>query len=1173
MGVEGLIVVLFTDLVGSTELLERLGDDEAERLRRGHFGALRSAVEEHAGQEVKTLGDGLMAVFRSALGAVACAKAMQSAPAPRDPSGEVALQIRVGLHAGEPIQHESDYFGTTVVLARRLCDAAAPGQILASDLVFGLAGARSGLIFTPVGQLSLKGFSEPVAAYEVDWRRGPPPASDEAALPLPPVLRLQPSFPFVGRSHELATLAALLPRAEGEGRRLALLAGEPGSGKSRLVRELGHEAAGKGALVLYGACNEAVRTPYRPFVESLDHLLRTVEPSELRADLGPAGGELTRLVPDLERRVGGLPAPVEGEPDSDRHRLYSALADLFARASRRRPLLVVLEDLHWADEASLLALRHLAGAAADARMLVVATFRDTEARVAPELSGALADLQRSEGVVRLRLAGLAGDEVAEFVLRAAGGEPGAELAPLAEALAELTGGNAFLLCELWRTLVETGALVPEAGGLRLSRPLAELASPESVREVVRERLRRLSPETTDLLEVAAVAGPEFELATLRRAASLGEADLLPALEEAERSGMIEELPARSLAYRFAHELVRRAIADRLSGPRRAELHLAVGRALEGASGDEAGRLPGLAHHFAAAAGLGVADRAVEYNLRAARLAMAALAYEEAAARLRTALELGISDAGARGEALLELGTASYSGGRTADALDAFREAAAVARERGDAELLARAAVGFEDAWWRPAPVERDAIELLEEAAEALGDAETPLRVMVLAGLSRCLARAGQHARASMVQAGAVAMARRLEDRALLAIVLTRSGWQLHTSGREQVLAQLAEARELAEGLDNVQFRSEAVFWLGQACVAMGDLAGAGREVRTLLEAAGKTKQPFMLHVAEHCASALALCEGRLDEAEERAERSLEWSRLLTGGWDASGVHGIQMFSVRREQGRLAEMAPVVRVLVGRGRTEGPWGPGLAAMLAELGMESDARAQLDAIRARGLDELRESLWLAGLTYLADACAAIGDARIAELVYPELKPVAGRPVMVGYLVACYGAADRYLGMLAATLGERELARAHFEAALELDRRMGGSTWLAHTAYEYGRMLLGGKPDDRAPAAALLAEADALAERIGMLGLRARIQALGAPNPGAPPLPDALSGREAQIVRLVARGLSNREIGGELSISEHTVANHVRGILRKTHCANRTEVAAYAVQHDLIATESRN
>ena len=211
----------------------------------------------------------------------------------------------------------------------------------------------------------------------------------------------------------------------------------------------------------------------------------------------------------------------------------------------------------------------------------------------------------------------------------------------------------------------------------------------------------------------------------------------------------------------------------------------------------------------------------------------------------------------------------------------------------------------------------------------------------------------------------------------------------------------------------------------------------------------------------------------------------------------------------------------------------------------------------------------SLWLATLTYLTDACAALGDEATAALVYPELEPLAGTNVMIGHLVACYGAADRYLGMLAATLGESERAEAHFERAMELNRRMGAATWVAHTAYEYGRLLLdAGRRRGRAEA--LLGEAAALAERIGMPALLGRIHSLGVPAPAAG-LPDGLSPREAQVLGLVARGLSNREIGQELSISEHTAANHIRSILRKTGCANRTEAASYAHRHGLaVGTE---
>jgi len=349
-------------------------------------------------------------------------------------------------------------------------------------------------------------------------------------------------------------------------------------------------------------------------------------------------------------------------------------------------------------------------------------------------------------------------------------------------------------------------------------------------------------------------------------------------------------------------------------------------------------------------------------------------------------------------------------------------------------------------------------------------------------------------------------------------------------------------------------------WRAAALLALGEMASARQEVAATLEMAQHTRQPFILHVVEHYQSALALLEGRLAESETAAERSREWGQLLSGR-DASGVYGIQMFGVRREQGRLAELAPVIRILASDHRIDGPWRPGFAAMLAELGMEQQVRRELDRVRDEGLAPLREALWLASLTYLTDAATAAAHTEVAELVYPELAPLAGTNVMVGHGVACYGAADRYLGMLAATLGDTDTAERHFEEALRLNRRMGATTWLAHTAYEYGRMRLR-LNDDRAHP--LLADAARLAETIGMPTLLGRLRALTPPVRS--PLPDGLSAREIDVLGLVSRGLSNREIGADLFISEHTVANHVRAILRKTACANRTEATAYAYRRGL-------
>jgi predicted ATPase/DNA-binding CsgD family transcriptional regulator len=990
-------------------------------------------------------------------------------------------------------------------------------------------------------------------------------AGDSPALPGP--LRVTPSFPFVGRSRELAELRRLLQDAASEGGRVALLSGESGSGKSRLVRELAQEAANDGVLVLYGACDAVVGTPYGPFVTALEQLARVSEPDVLRSDLGTAGGEVARLLPDLPQRVGELPEPVPGDPGTERHRLHVAVADLLVSVTGHQAMLLAIEDLHWADGSTLLLLGHLARVAGNARMLILATFRDTEADMPNELSEALIDLRRVEGLERLALPGLTDEEVGEFVHQAAGGNLGRAGGDVAREIGELTDGNAFLVIELWRELTETGAFEVVDGTPRLARPLSSLASPESVREVVSQRLSHLATPTTEVLEVAAVAGPEFKLEVVRRAAGLEERSLLEALDEGVRSGMIEEIPATGLAYRFTHELVRRALYDRLSGLRRAELHLHVGSALEQALGAAPGRgVADVAHHLAAAGALGDTERAVAYSLRAARAAMTVLAFEQAAAHFRTALALGIEHPSEQAEVQLELGTAFHSAGGWADAAEAFAAAADIGRATGDTDILARAAIGLEDACWGEGTSHRGALELLEEASAALEGTDSTLRVGLLSALVRVLVYRGDHERASIIRANAMAMSRRLGDQRGLARLLARAYSARGTSTLEDVLDMLTEAWALGDELGDLEIQSEARGWRVVIWIALGELEAARRDLIEYHEFANRAKQPFFSFAAEQFAAAIALCEGNLDEADASADRSRELASVLSGR-DASGIHGIQMFSIRREQGRLAELAPVARVLADGDGGTAAWRPGLVALLTELGMDDEARRELALIRAQGLEPFREALWLASLTYLTDACAAVGDKELAALVRPELEPYAGTIVVIGYGVACYGAADRYLGMLAATLGDWAFAETSFDAAMDVNRRMGAATWLAHTAYEYGRMLeTRGRPEDVGRADSMLGEAAELAERIGMPALLARINAVHAPIAPATLLPDGLSPREIEILRLVARGLSNRQIGEELVISAHTAANHIRSILRKTSCANRTEAATYAHRHGL-------
>ena len=980
-------------------------------------------------------------------------------------------------------------------------------------------------------------------------------------LRLPGPLSLTPSLPFAGRARELATLAMLTPRLQGQGLQLVLLGGEAGAGKSRLIREFAREASDGGALILYGACDSVVRRPYRPFVEALEQLVRDCDPAVLRRELGPEGGELTRLLPELPALVGQLPAPVAADPDTERHRLHTAVADLLGAVSHRVPVVVVIEDLQWADTPSLLLLRHLARGAPAARALLVGTFRDTEAEVPPALLSALADVRRIEGLVRLRLTGLSIDDMAEFIAQASSEEPAGGHGGLAREMHDLTAGNAFLMTELWRSLLETGL---DGSSTRLARRAAEIGSPDGVREVVSQRIERLSASATAVLDLAAVAGREFDL-EIFAGSEMAPTDLHEALAEATAHGMIEELEARGLAYRFTHELVRRALYDRMPALRRAELHLRVGEALEQSRrSDDTRRLADLAHHFAAATAIDGPQRARHYALLAGRAALAALDFDDAEAQFVAGLELGVEDPGQRAEIQLELGQARFRAGRSDGALTAFRAAAQIARELDDADLLVRAAIGFEDACWRPGIADEGAVELLQEADRAF-NRDSELRVMLLSGLSRAHAFAGDFAASAVAEQRAIAMARANGYQLGLATALMRSVWARPDGDAAETVATLSEARELAEGLGDRGLQLDALMWLCALLIETGQLRTAQRELLEAHALASRLRQPFGLHVAAHYASTLALCFGRLDEAETSAASAYEWSRLLTGR-SATGIFGIQMFGVRREQGRLAELVQPLRAFTQGGLSDDAWRPGFAALLAELGMEAEARSELTRIREWGFDELRSALWMASLSYLTDACAAVGDSEMAELLYPELAPMAGGNIVVRHGVACYGAADRYLGLLAATLGDYVAAADHFENALSFNREIGATTWVAHTLYAYGRMLqtIGGNEER---ASALLTEAATLAERIGMTALLARARKAGARVTRLAVAPGGLSEREVEILRLVAAGHSNREIGARLFISGHTVANHMRNILRKTGAANRTEAASYGYRHKLL------
>jgi DNA-binding SARP family transcriptional activator len=538
---------------------------------------------------------------------------------------------------------------------------------------------------------------------------------------LPGPLRPVSPFPFVGRAAELATLRGLLERAEAGAGGMVLLEGEAGAGKTRLVRELANEAAGRGVLVCYGMSDAVVVTPYQPLREWLEFLVSVCDPDVLRGCVGAQGQHLMPLVPGLAP-LPGEPTP-ESETGADRFALHAAATELLVRVSSRWPLLLVLDDVHWADAETLHLLRRLARKATEAQWLVVAAYRRHD--TSRELEVTLADLQRVDTVTRLRVGGLDADEVSAFIRASTRAEPTSRLVSV---VGELTDGTPLLVCELWRELVASDAVEVAEALVRLTRPIEELRSPEGVEQFVTQRLSRLSSGARRFLEFAAVAGPRFELRVVAAAVSREGVALTRAVEQATRSGMLEELTDPVASYRFTHELIRRAVYDRISGLRSRDLHLRIGEALEETHGpDLSGLLPELAHHFTIAAPLAGKARAVDYNLRAAEESMASFAYGEAASRLSIALDLGIEDARERLRVQIELGHLLYETGRIAESdevLTAGLSAATTLEERG---LATRALVHslIQRLSTDPGTRSADVIPLAEEAVktfEQLGDA-------------------------------------------------------------------------------------------------------------------------------------------------------------------------------------------------------------------------------------------------------------------------------------------------------------------------------------------------------------------------------------------------------------------------------------------------------------------
>jgi hypothetical protein len=1005
-----------------------------------------------------------MVAFASTADAVRCAVAMQQAAAQQ--RGE-RLAIRVGMNVGEVLQQKtgSGYFGTPVVVARRLCDQAAAGQILCSQAVSLLLVGRAAFAFRELGAVELKGIAEKVGVYEVEYEAEP-------------AAGLFVQAPFVGRRSEMARLEARLEQARSGNGAVVMVVGEPGIGKTRTLEEFSAHARQQGARVVWGRCYEGEGAPpFGPFAEAVTDYAKALPPEELEKDLASYGPALSVLAPLLRSWLPDLPAPVPLQPDEERWRLLDAVTQFFLAASQRAPIVLVLDDLHWSDAGTVAMMRHTARFAARGRILIVGAYRDVELDRQHPLADALGALRREATYERIVLHGLGEGEVSELLQAIASQEVPAVLV---RALHAETEGNPFFLREVLLHLAEEGKLYRSEGRWRSDYSVEELGIPEGVREVIGRRLSRLSKEANRLLAAASGSAGAFHLGVAAGAAALEENVALDALDEALGAQLLRATGDPEV-YDFTHALIRHTLYGELSPARQVRLHRRLAEEMERVYTDRAEHAGEIARQWHRSSAIQGAERGVPHCLTAADAAEKAAAYEEAAGFLTMALDLLPEDDARRARLLARRGLALAWTLRPEDAVT-------VASEAG--ELLA-VAEGHDPA-----------ADYLAEAANAVSSAN-------LSPLAWRLSSQGlRHIGARRDLTWALLMhfdllRRMAEDRELPGIPLVapeseemhqvalRSPEWLRRAPDEFAVERIAKPRSRAEvlalpycspmrlGFEAGEYRravSEATEFVARA-LAHGRLASAAL-------GCGLCARP-------------QLALGELAEADQWHARGVELAeRIGNPPFIVVQLAGAPFDRVRVRGEGFAEYLASVQALRGRPSPENRWVyAALLAAGAYLAAEGGLRELALRLAGAALPALErapgwEWNYLFVMFWTVAACWELDYAKHAALLERNLRTKSlscdFRSVNTDARLA--------LALTCALLGRFDEATHWFAEARVVLEEQGARPLRAITDFEEARMYIRrGAAGDRERALALLDAARGPFESIGMPGWLRRVEEL--------------------------------------------------------------------------------
>ena len=1174
-----LAAILAADVASYSLLMNNDEDATYMAWRSARTEVIDPGIETCRGRIVKHTGDGFLAEFPTVLAAVECAVDIQQQMELRNESlaDDRRFEFRIGINLGDIIVDSEDIHGDGVNIAARLESIAEAGGVCVSADVYRQVRNKPGFEFQDLGEHSVKNIETPIQVYSVSRDPleqdatavsrldpvSPDLASEAASNAFEDMLEnitgtgQRPAALVVGREAEKKILTEAYQEAQQNSGNIALIRGEPGIGKSCLASTFAEEIKDEGTLVVYGQCHETLGSP--PFWPWLQ-ILKTLQLTDDSQDLSPAA-IFESLVASESRQQGRPSSLFTGDSGAEQFLLFSKIANILSQYAAQRTLILVIDDLHWADRSSLLLLSHLCRKLSQQAMLVIGTYRDIEITRKHPLFESLGEINRLTTLRRIQLKGLSEQDVTGFIENTV-----SETLPpeVLKSLYEKTEGNPLFVSEVARMLQQ------EKNNLTSNQWIVEI--PEGIQEAIGRRLNQLSELCNELLPLAAVIGRKFTLQVLNKLLPASEQPgLLEVLEEAVSRGIIEEKHGAIAEFQFCHVLIRDILYDELSLAKKILLHKRVADALVELRGEGTEYSAGeIARHYYQALQGGQGGNAVDYALQAAEHAEKMAAFDEAIGYYELALDVISVDE----ERYLERKPEIYfniamckhgTGLTTKDSLFAYYRCIELARKHKQYKTFADAACRIVYIG-RAYSHMRESLMIIEEALSYLAEDDLVTRANVLAHHSMALSLSNRRREAERVAGQAVALAIESGDAQAHSNALCMGLFGLR--GRPEKLSERIRLGEHALALtgDGETTRQDSLEWLILSYQELGDMARV-RELIALLEIAlshsHRFKSRYFMIGAEAC---LALFEGRWANAEPLIEEAGE---LGLGKLDcgAEGVFGAQMFLLNRELGRLPMIRPALKQMLESGSPI--WKPGLLATYVDLGLVDEAGEIFSEMVA---DDLRfvaeDELYLTCLVYLTEACIELNYADKASALYQRLVPYSGQMVLHPTAV-CHGPADLYLGMLASQMNHLSEAEQLFGKATALCEQSAPNMWQAHIKFRHAQVLKrhnfsGGRSNFDE----LVNQARTTAKAMGMVNLLAKLEKLQADNgPENGDLDGGLTPRELEVLQMIAQGKSNKLIAAELNRSLATVATHVRAILNKTHTANRTEAAAFAAEHKLF------